>query len=972
MKKIARLSLRKPHSLLLPLLLALLAACQPATPPQTGSTAAAAAVQPAQAIATSDNDARSYRYLELPNKLRVLLISAPNTDKAAAALDVNVGSWQDPADRQGLAHFLEHMLFLGTDRYPNSGEYQSFIAAHGGNHNAFTSFDNTNYFFDIDSRYLDEALDRFSRFFVAPLFTAEYVDREKHAVDSEYQAGIRDDQRRELDVLREVVAPQHPLAKFAVGSLDTLADRPGAPVRDELLKFYDAHYSANLMTLVVIGREPLDELQSMVAKRFADVPNKNRAAPQIDAPLFAADSLPKRVQIQPVQEEYSVSYLWPLPEQRADYAGKSLEYIGNILGHEGDGSLLSYLKQRGWAQGLSAGQAFDYRGGAAFAVNVSLTEAGSAHVDEITQAIYQTIDRVRDGGVQAWLYDEQKNISMQRFRFRDLPQPIADASHLAGNLQDYPAAEVIRGDYLMNRFEPQRIEALLADLTPQRMLMTVTAPQATADRSSAFYHTPYSVQTPTAAQVQSWTHAPANAAIHLPTPNIFVADTLQVKPLANDAPQKPVALRNGNGLHLWYQQDALFGLPKAAITLDIRSKLANDSPQHVVATELLVRVLRENLNEFSYPAMLAGLSYEVSSSGRGIGVRVQGFDPKADVLLERVLDSLRQAQIAPATLARVADEYRRELQDNSKHKPHERLDDDLGNVLVRNHWQDRDLIRYARSFDAAQLRSFAVQLLAHVDVQALVYGNVVADDAQRVADLVEHKLLAGAQAATVPPLQIMQLPLADYRRTLPSEHADAGLLLYRQAGDNTVATRVALGVSARILAPDFFDKLRTEQQLGYIVGASVKPIRDVPGIVFVVQSPSAGTAKLDGAFREFFRQWAARSPDELRPLFERNRATLVQLLNEKPKNFGEANALLWDDLASGILTFDGRAQRAQAAQALSFEQWLPLFRRDVLAPAGHNLWLSVDGRFARSALQGGRDIGALETFKRKREYYSFD
>ena len=97
----------------------------------------------------SDVDQRSYRNLELANGMKVLLISDATADKAAAAVDVATGSGDDPQQRPGLAHFLEHMLFLGTKKFPNPGEYQAFISAHGGSHNAFTSLEHTNYFFDI-------------------------------------------------------------------------------------------------------------------------------------------------------------------------------------------------------------------------------------------------------------------------------------------------------------------------------------------------------------------------------------------------------------------------------------------------------------------------------------------------------------------------------------------------------------------------------------------------------------------------------------------------------------------------------------------------------------------------------------------------------------------------------------------------------------------------------------------------------
>lgn len=971
--KIAKPAPRTPYSILLLALLSLLVACQPLPPKDSAAQAASPAAQQATTtIATSDNDPRSYRYLELPNHLRVLLISAPGSDKAAASLDVKVGSRQDPADRQGLAHFLEHMLFLGTDRYPEADEYQQFISTHGGGHNAFTAFEDTNYFFDIDSRYLDEALDRFSRFFVAPLFSAEYVEREKHAVHSEYKGDIRNDFRRSHDVLRTVVNPDHPLAKFSVGSLDTLADRPDSTTRDELLKFYRQYYSANLMTLVVFGREPLDELQRMVTSRFADVPNHDRSIEPIATPLFAPGSLPKRVLIEPVKDEYAVAYTWPIPDQRDDYRGKSVEYIGNILGHEGDGSLLSYLKQRGWAQGLSAGQGYEYQGGTTFNINISLTEAGAGHIDEITLALYQAIDRIRDDGVQQWLYDEQKAVAQQRFRFRDLPAPDDEVTHLSGNLHDYPPVEVIRGDYLMTQFEPDRIRQLLGQLAPERMLTMVTAPKIATDRRSTYYDTPYSVQTPSAAELQDWRQAGLNPAIHLPAPNMFIAADLSLKtPPATGAANKPELLQDNPGLHLWFLQDSVFQLPKASITIDIRSPQAGTTPRSVVASELLVRMLREDLNEYSYPAALAGLSYDIGRSSRGISVNVQGFNDKAPLLLERILDTLRQPQIDPATLKRVAAEYRRQLQDSAKQPPRSLLMKELNIVLQRNQWPDATLLKQAQTIDATALREYATQLFAQLDVDTLVYGNLVEADARSIGALVQRKLLAGATPATVPPVAVLQLPATPIRHTVAAPHDDAGLLLYRQAADNAKSTRAALGISTQMLAADFFDQLRTQQQLGYAVQAFPMPVRDVPGVVFLTQSPVAGPAPLATAYNKFFERWAQRPPEELRPLFERHRQVLAQRLAETPKNFGEANERLWLDLSSGYKQFDSRAQILAAVQALTFEQWLPLFQRDVLAPQGHALWLGVDGRFKTEPLRDGTALGGLETFKRDQQYYLF-
>ena len=127
---------------------------------------AAANVQ-AEEVLKSPNDTRSYLAFKLANGLRVIVVSDPDAVVAAASMDVHVGSGDNPPGREGLAHFLEHMLFLGTEKYPNADEYQSFIKANGGSNNAYTSFDHTNYYFSISPEFFEPALDRFSRFFIA-------------------------------------------------------------------------------------------------------------------------------------------------------------------------------------------------------------------------------------------------------------------------------------------------------------------------------------------------------------------------------------------------------------------------------------------------------------------------------------------------------------------------------------------------------------------------------------------------------------------------------------------------------------------------------------------------------------------------------------------------------------------------------------------------------------------------------------
>ena len=221
----------------------------------------------------STSDKNSYHLITLPNHLKVLLVSDPQAERYSASLSVKVGSFHDPKNQQGLAHFLEHMLFLGTEKFPEPGNYQSYINTHGGSHNAYTSTDTTNYYFDITPSAYEGALDRFSQFFISPLFSDELAQREKNAVDAEYKAKLKDENRRNNQALKTLTNPDHPYSHFTVGSLETLKDRPGSPLRKQLLTLYKNNYYAENMALVLVANLPYSQLAALAKDYFSGISN---------------------------------------------------------------------------------------------------------------------------------------------------------------------------------------------------------------------------------------------------------------------------------------------------------------------------------------------------------------------------------------------------------------------------------------------------------------------------------------------------------------------------------------------------------------------------------------------------------------------------------------------------------------------------------------------------------------------------
>lgn len=134
------------------------------------------------------SDVRDYCTIHLKNGLRCVLISDPSAEKAAAALSVAVGHLSDPQEAAGLAHAVEHMCFLGSDKYPDEGAYKAFLKSHGGGSNASTGPEATTYHFFVHPDSLPQALDMFAGFFVDPLFTESATGRELNAINSENEA----------------------------------------------------------------------------------------------------------------------------------------------------------------------------------------------------------------------------------------------------------------------------------------------------------------------------------------------------------------------------------------------------------------------------------------------------------------------------------------------------------------------------------------------------------------------------------------------------------------------------------------------------------------------------------------------------------------------------------------------------------------------------------------------------------------
>jgi insulysin len=893
------------------LLLALLAACTSIEAPEPAG--------PEQ----SPNDRFAYRLLTLDNGLKALLISNPDSAKAAASLDVNVGSGDNPEGRGGLAHFLEHMLFLGTEKYPDAAEYERFITEHGGSRNAYTSFEHTNYFFDIDAPHLSGALDRFAQFFVAPNFDADYVERERNAVQAEYQMGLKSDSRRGLDVLQASMNPEHPFSQFAVGSLDSLADRPDSSVRDELIQFYEKHYSANLMRLAVLGNESLDELESMTRKMFSAVPNRNTPLEPVDEPLFVDAQLPMLLKIQPQGTRRLMEVHFQVPDYRSDYRVNPMRYVSNLVGHEGEGSLLSALKRDGLADGLSASTGLNWRGGALFSVNVALTEAGVAQYEDVLQRLFAYLDLLREEGPQSRIYAEQGALSDLAFRFREPSSPMGYVSSLSNNMHYYDDADVLRGPYLMEDFSPEMISEALAALLPQQAQVILTAPEVSTDRRSPYYDVPYAQLGPEALVLSRWRGYPADD-LRLPEPNPFIAEDVEVLAIAEDNPATPQLALDELRKRIWYRQDAEFRVPKGSLYVSFRSPRVAGGAEQRAAASLYTRMVRDALNEYTYPALLAGLRFDFYQHAQGISLRVSGYNDKQLMLLSALLESIAAQTFDPERFARIRREMVLDLQNTVARRPSSQLMDDLRRAVGSGQYDESELVAALEATDVDALVAFRDAFWESARAEALLYGNHPKSAVSVLSASVDRVLTGdGGEPAWAP--SVIKLAANEPLQLQSAiEHDDAVVAWYLQGAGQSLRDRAAVALTAQAVSSGFFQQLRTEQQLGYIVSSFAYPQYDVPGLLLLVQSPSHSAAHVYDAMDRFLADTLTQISEDQ---YLRHQQALINEILKPDENLAERAEFYWQSIAVREWGFDSDTKLAEAVEAVTFADWQAYYRR---------------------------------------------
>ena len=882
-------------------------------------------------VVRSANDHRSYSPLTLPNGLRVLLVEQPDAEKSAAAMAVNVGHFDDPKDREGLAHFLEHLVFLGSKNFPDSGEYQQFMAAKGGSHNAWTGTEHSCFYFDIEDKSFSQGLERFADMLSAPLFSEEAVLKERQAIEAEFSMKLKDDGRRIYQAHKETINPEHPFAKFSVGNLQTLDDRAEQSAQQAVQQFYLEQYSASRMTLVTVSALPLQRQEELVMQHFMALPSHLPAKPALSVPLHQPEHLGIQLNIQPHKPTHRLVLSFSLPDIQPWYQFKVISFLAHILGDEGPGSLLSLLKQQGLVNALNAGGGIDGSNYKDFTLAFELTAAGMDAVKTITEQSFGYLQLLKQQPFPETLFFERQRLCQWSFLYQEPKSAQQLASDLAVNLQHYPVEDYIYGDYRMEMPPESLYRKILGYFNANALRIMVIAPEAKVDREARWYHTPYSVDVIDPTWLQSLNEQAIPANCKLPPANRYLVGQLNLLPL-HAHQQHPVQVCKTEALSLWFKADTDFGSPKGHIFVQLTLPNTVQNTQQLALTKLWLELFLDRINEKFYPATTAWLSYNIYVQQHGLTLHSSGLSGNQIALLQDVLTEIQNFEFSPARFVELKAQLVRHWQNQVRNKPISQLFSQLSSLLQPMNPESEQLARELTAASCEDFQQFCENMLDKVHIEGLMLGNWTKPEAKTLESMLSNWLTARQNYGPKLPRQSYSVDgLGPLWLTQSVSHDDHALVIYLPAKDRSPRSMAMFMLANHLISPEYFHALRTEQQLGYLVGTGYVPMNLKPGIAFYIQSPKAEPADLYYATLIFYRRFLEELPELEANEFHDIRLSLQRQLKERDTSLSARAKRVW--LALGQGDYECRlSQQIQGELArLNLQEFLD-FCYELLAP----------------------------------------
>ncbi len=349
------------------------------------------------------NKVFSMEVYTLNNKLQYIFEERKNTGVVAVQIWVRVGSWHEHEKISGITHFIEHLIFKGTEKL-KVNEMPSMIEALGGQINAFTSYDNTVYHTVIPKNAFREGFELLADAVNNPVFPEEEIVKERKVILEEIKMGEDDPQRKLFKELFSLSYSDIPYGRPIIGYDRTVK----GITREDIVLYYKTHYVPENMVVVVVGDFQKQEAEELIKKHFSKKLDLYRKDPVI---LTKKDEMASEKIIERDVKENYLAISYRIPSITHDDI-PALDVLSVIMGSGDSSRLQQQLKyKKGIVTGIAADLFVPKYDGLFMIYSTFFKDDYRAIVKEIEKEL----KRLKEYGPDEWELTKAKNIISSSF-----------------------------------------------------------------------------------------------------------------------------------------------------------------------------------------------------------------------------------------------------------------------------------------------------------------------------------------------------------------------------------------------------------------------------------------------------------------------------------------------------------------------------------------------------------------------------
>lgn len=451
------------------------------------------------------------------------------------------------------------------------------------------------------------------------------------------------------------------------------------------------------------------------------------------------------------------------------------------------------------------------------------------------------------------------------------------------------------------------------------MLVTVSAKNIEGESKSPWYETPYNVEKISSELVHKLNSPVTNNMLMVPDKNIFIPEQTNLLAITDNL--KPELLTKSKGMEIWYSADTSFGTPKANLFVTIRSPATMRSAGTLNLTELMVSLFKDSLNEFSYPAYLAGLHYELYNHSRGVTIKISGYNDKQSELLNKILLTFKYKAFNAERFDIIKERLMRKLLNAKDRKPYEQAISETQTLILSPSWREEDRLEVLSSQNLNDLENFRSEFFSTLDTAILSTGNVSRAGTLNIGKQLESIILSSSMTQRVERPKVLKLSGSQtYYSTRPVEHPDTGFVYYLQGNNKTYKQRAMFQLLSQILSTNYYARIRTDKQLGYIVFATNFTLLETPALAFIVQSPISDGPTLYEETELFLSSQVSILADLEPSKFKQYQQAVVSQLLKKENTLYQKSNRYWQEIDIENSDFDSRERLSNTVNKITREE----------------------------------------------------